>query len=91
VRIVNQNLLGSLAEELNAYAVRDTRYTIAAATITTSKFGPSESLKRKNSTLENTMAVIPKMRSERFFDVKRILVIALSLTWDEAETLPLGD
>lgn len=81
----SQNLLDSLAEEPNAYAVRDTVYTIAVATRTTSKFGPSGSLKKANSVLENTTEVMPKMSSERF------LVIALNLTWDEFKTLPLTD
>jgi hypothetical protein len=33
-----------------------------------SRFGPSGSLKKKNSALENTMAVIPKISIETFFD-----------------------
>ena len=65
MRIASQNLVGLLAEEPNTYAVRDTRYITAAVTITISKFGPSGSLKKKNSVLENTIAVIPKMSNER--------------------------
>jgi hypothetical protein len=47
---------------------------IAAIPITTSKFGPSGSLKRKNITLEHRMDVIPKISNEVLFDLKYIFV-----------------
>lgn len=75
MRTANQNFLDSSAEVLRAYAAKDSTYTMTAATITTSKFGPSGSLKKKNSVLENTMAVMPNMNIECF------LVITLSVTW----------
>lgn len=53
---------------------------MAAIPITTSKFGPSGSLKNKNSILEHTIAVMPKISSELFFDLKNIAVCVLSLT-----------
>jgi hypothetical protein len=64
----NKSLLGAVVGELNTYASKDTQNMIAAAPITTSKFGPSGSLKSKNITLDNVKAVMPKMSNEIFFD-----------------------
>lgn len=47
----------------------------AASTVTIRRFGPSGSLKNVNMILEHTMAVIPKIRSEIFFDLKYICLI----------------
>ena len=52
---------------------------ITAIPITTSKFGPSGSLKNKNITLEHAIDVIPKISNEVFFDLKYIFVIILDL------------
>ena len=59
-------------EELNLYASKDMPYTIAASTTTISKFGPSGSLKKANMALEHTRAVMAKIVSETFFDLKYI-------------------
>ena len=56
----------------NRYATKDKKYTIAAVTKTIKRFGPSGSLKNANITLEHTRAVIPRMISDVFFDVKYI-------------------
>ena len=76
---------------------------IAAIPITTSKFGPSGSLKNKNSALEHKIAVIPKISKEICFDLKYIFVIILKnvlaarqglepqLTASKAAVLPLDD
>lgn len=44
----------------------------AAATTTTSRLGPSGSLKKKNITLEQTRDVTPKSINEAFCDLKYI-------------------
>ena len=67
------------AEGPHIYATRDKKYTITAITITTSKFGPSGSLKNAKSVLEHTIAVSPRSINEIFFDLKYIFVIILVL------------
>ena len=84
MKIANQNLLRSVAEEPNTYAVRDKKYRIAAIPITISKFGPSGSLKSENSTLEHTMDVTPRISNKVFFDLKSIFAIIVSLTQGES-------
>jgi hypothetical protein len=59
---------------VNKYAANDKKYMIDAIPITTSKFGPSGSLKRKNIALEHAMDVIPKISNEVLFDLKYISV-----------------
>lgn len=59
-----------MAEELNEYAAKDTRYRNAAITTTMSKFGPSGSSKNTNSALEHTRAVAPKSSNEIFLDLE---------------------
>ena len=48
---------------------------ITAIPVTISRFGPSESLKNKNSILEKIIDVIPKISNEIFFDLKYIFPI----------------
>ena len=43
------------------------------------KFGPSGSLKSANITLEHTMAVMPKISNEVFFELKYIFAIVLGI------------
>ncbi len=64
-----------MVEERNRYAVKDAKNITAAITVTTSKFGPSGSLKSVKSIFEQTRAVTPKINNEIFFDLKYILVI----------------
>lgn len=47
---------------------------ISAATVTTSKFGPSGSSNNANNVLEETIAVKPKVISEICFDLKYMYV-----------------
>lgn len=54
------------------YATRDNKYTISAIPITTSKFGPSGSLKSANNTREHAMDVNPRIKSEASLDLKSI-------------------
>jgi hypothetical protein len=65
-------------EGLNTYAAKDKKYTAIAKAVTIKRFGPSGSLKKKNSILEQMMAVAPNSISEIFFDLKYIFAILLS-------------
>src|ERR1041385_4685560 len=47
---------------------------MTASTVTTSRFGPSGSWKRKNNVLEHTSAVIPRSSNDLFFAVKGMVV-----------------
>ncbi len=73
----NKNLLRSLIEELNKYAVRDSKYTTSDIPRTISKFGPSGSLKNTNNTLEHKIAVTAKIMNVVVFDLKYMFVIIL--------------
>jgi len=72
MKIANESLLRPTAEGINKYAPKDKKYRIAAIPVTTSKFGPSGSLKNTNIILEHASAVIANISSEVFFDVKYI-------------------
>jgi hypothetical protein len=86
--IATTNFLRS--EELGTYPSRDTTYSNTAAPITTTRFGPSGSLKSENSTLESTIAVTPKMRSDIFFDLEYIVVSIVEIhqlaMWNDLAT-----
>lgn len=56
-------------EGLNKYAAKDKKYMTAAITMTTRRFGPSGSLKKKNIALENTIDVSARINSEVFFEM----------------------
>jgi hypothetical protein len=62
-------------EGLNTYAATDKKYTANAKAATIKRFGPSGSLKKKNSILEQMMAVTPNMINEIFFDWKYIFAM----------------
>lgn len=70
----------STAEGINKDAPKDTKYTITATPVTTNKFGPSGSLKNRNSILEHAREVIANISSEVLFDVKYILFSLSGLT-----------
>lgn len=53
---------------------------------TTSKFGPSGSLKSANSVLEHMSEVRPRIMSEYFFDTKNMFVGILLLTRGEGKS-----
>jgi len=59
----------------NTYTAKDRKYMIAANTITTSKFGPSGSLMKKNTVREQTRDVIPKINNGIFCDLKFIFAL----------------
>jgi hypothetical protein len=55
---------------MNKYATTDKQYIISANPVTIIRFGPSVSLKKKNSILEQMMAVTASAVNEIFFDLK---------------------
>jgi hypothetical protein len=59
-----------ILDGLNIYAADDKRYTGSAKPATIRRFGPSGSLKKKNNTLEQMMAVAANIINEIFFDLK---------------------
>jgi len=71
------------SETLNKYADKDIENMTAAATVTTSRFGPSGSLKKKNSALEQRRAVMPRRKREALFDLINKCVFIVSLTWSK--------
>jgi hypothetical protein len=75
MKIPNKSLLIPIndTEELNKYIVKDKKYMITAIPITTSRFGPSGSLKHKNINLESKTDVTNKISNDIFFDLKYIL------------------
>jgi hypothetical protein len=65
-----------IIEELSKrITAKDKKYMTIAIATTIRRFGPSGSLKKKNSVLENKRDVIPRISNEIFFNLKRILVI----------------
>lgn len=55
---------------LNVYAADDKKYSPNARPATINRLGPSGSLKRRKSILEQMMAVAAKITSEVLFDLK---------------------
>jgi hypothetical protein len=51
------------------YIAQDKKYKTSAKTATIKRFGPSGSLKKKNSTLEQMMAVTANSANDTFFDL----------------------
>jgi len=59
--------------EWRVYRNKDAANIKPAITITISKFGPSGSSKKKNSSREERMDVIPSISSEILFDLKYMI------------------
>jgi hypothetical protein len=55
---------------MNIYAAKDKKYIASARPATIIRFGPSGSLKKTNSILEQMIAVTAKIINEVFFDLK---------------------
>ena len=72
-----RSLLSTVVKGMNDHTSNDEKYRITASPVTTSKFGPSGSLNRKNNVLEHMSAVIPSVSNDAFFDVKDIVVISV--------------
>ena len=64
-------------EGLNTYAANDKKNTAIARPATIKRFGPSLSLKNKNSIQEQMMAVAPNIINEIFFDLKYMFAMLL--------------
>ncbi|MBS1520031.1 MAG: hypothetical protein JST50_03455 [Bacteroidetes bacterium] len=62
------------------YAAKDKKYTTSAMTATIKRFGPSESLKNKNSALEQMMAAIASTVNENAFDLKYKFSVSLTMS-----------
>lgn len=73
IKTNNKSFLRPVHDEKGIPTAKDKKYTIMAIPVTMSKFGPSGSLKNKNSILEHRIAVMPRMSNEKFFDLKYIL------------------
>jgi hypothetical protein len=73
VKIVHKSLLRVAAGGLNKYTTKDKEYTITAAPMTISKFGPSGSLKNTNIKRESTRDVKNKISNDIFLDLRYIL------------------
>ena len=56
---------------------------IIAKAITIKRFGPSESLKKENSILEQMMAVAANIINEMFFDLKYRFAMLLAMFPDD--------
>jgi hypothetical protein len=68
-----------ILDGLNIYAAEDKKYTVSARAATIKRFGPPGSLKKKNSILEQMMAVAAKIINEIFFDLKYGFVMLLPM------------
>ena len=82
-----RSLLSPVVKGMNDHTSNDEKYRITANPVTTSKFGPSGSLNRKNKVLEHTSAVIPSVSNDVFFDVKDIVVI--SILYNNKYSIPI--
>ncbi len=76
MQIATESLLTPfILKGLNIYTAKDKKYTASARPTTTKRFGPSGSLKKKNSILEQMMAVAANIITEIFFDLKYIFTV----------------
>lgn len=66
-RAANKTFLRFVVGALKKCNAKDKRNTMMAATETTSKFGPSGSLKNTNITLEDTIDAAPKIINGTLF------------------------
>ncbi len=71
-KIVSKSLLRLVIENLNKYTIQDKKNKTNAIPITTTRFGPSGSLKSRSSILDKISDVTAKMSNEIFFDLKYI-------------------
>lgn len=82
MNITDKNLLGS-GNDRREYITKDRRYTTAATPMTTGRFGPSGSLRNRNSTREHTIDVTLKMSNEVLFDLGYIAIVSGNLAgWE---------
>jgi hypothetical protein len=84
-----RSLLSPVVKGMNDHTSNDEKYRITASPVTTSKFGPSGSLNRKNNVLEHTSAVIPSVSNDVFVDVKDIVVMSIIL-YNKKYSIPIN-
>ena len=72
VQIAKNSFLIAVVAGMNRHAMNDATKSINARTVTMSRFGPSGSLKRKKSVLDQQNAVIPKTSNDPFVTLKCI-------------------
>ena len=63
----------ALVAGTNDHTMKEATWRSNASTVTTRRFGPSGSRKRKNNVLEQVSAVIPSSSNDVFFAVGDIL------------------
>jgi len=68
------------------YTAADKKNIASARHVTIKRFGPSGSLKKKNSILEQMMAVAANIINEIFFDLKYRFGTLLPMSYDELFT-----
>lgn len=74
MKIINKSVLRDVNDKgLNRCTANDKKYMIAAITVTTRRFGPSGSSKKKNIVLEQIIDVMNKIKSGILFDLKYIV------------------
>ncbi|WP_090524333.1 hypothetical protein [Mucilaginibacter sp. NFR10] len=64
----------------NTYTAQDSKNTASAKPPTIKRFGPSGSLKKKNSNLEQMIAVTANIINETCFDLKYKFIVFLPMT-----------
>jgi hypothetical protein len=64
----------------NRYTVEDKRNTANAKPATTTRFGPSGSLKKKSSSLEQIRAVAARITNEIVLDLKYRFAVLLTMS-----------
>ena len=69
-----------ILDGLNIYNAEDKKYTASAKPPTINRFGPSGSLKKTNSILEQMMAVAANIINEIFFDLKYRFAVLLPMS-----------
>ncbi|QEM04640.1 hypothetical protein DIU31_014370 [Mucilaginibacter rubeus] len=65
---------------INIYTAQDNKNTASARPPTIKRFGPSGSLKKKNSNLEQMIAMTANIINETCFDLKYKFVVFLPMT-----------
>ena len=69
-----------ILDGLKIYTAADKKNIASARHVTIKRFGPSGSLKRKNSSLEQMIAVTANIINETCFDLKYKFVVLLPIT-----------
>ncbi len=65
---------------MSVYAAKETKNTPSTITVTIKRLGPSGSLKKKNNSLVQMMAVTANMINDSLFDLKCKFVVLLPVS-----------